>query len=144
MKLKYRKKIIIGILITVIAASTFLLTRNRNLSPEETVELYFQYYANKDTEGMNTLIRDEEKFEQKHLKDVEYVHLLSCYEEPNDKRINDVVIKQLYPEAQYVAVVYVVCEIKVFSEAPDIKFYWLFHLAKKEENDPWIIAGYGY
>lgn len=149
MKSIIANKFIILIIIVTVAMSAFLLLYNKNSSPKETVELYFTYFNNKDGARMQSLVTGPPR-DTANLKYLEYVRLLSCYEEQNNEKIDYKNLKEIwYPQAKYVAKFYVTFDIKYADDAlttggfENGVYMWEFYLAKKAENGPWIIVSYG-
>lgn len=142
---------IILVLVVAIVITGFVLLRPKYLSPKETVELCFTHWNNKNAEGMRSLMIDRDALQlpepSKHL---EYVDLMSCYEEQNEEK-NDLELIQenWYPDAQYARKVYVVFDIQFEDDAPSKGGFSngvtgaTYHLAKKTEKDPWMIVSYG-
>ena len=135
-----------------------LVTPSQGMTPVETVQFYFEQWNNKNTNGMNSVVRDEMKGSGSGNSHLVYVKLTQSVEE-TEKHMNleGTYFSDTYPGYVEYSVVEVEFEIEFKSYFLDFWLEetggfgvgkhnidnWSYTLGKINEESDWIILDWG-
>ena len=135
--------IVISMVMVLVSCTDKKVDNPTGMTPEETVQKYFDYWQEKNPAGMDSLVYEKMQGAEAGLDQLNSVELTACQERTEKENWNDLWYENPYDYTCVDVSFTIDYQNGGAAGFSNGRYNWQYYLVKESENSDWIIVMWG-